>query len=209
MRRRFGAASMVGGLRRPWVPAWQGCSSGPEALCSGRLRYSVAGRESRGKLQRRPVRSVLAPQQLIGKEGNKLLERQVGEVVHSDEYLADYGARKDAWHFVVAAVRQLGAGAVARRSGLDRRTIQRAVRKHPDPTTPHRANQTRITIAAAAEARARLAELGEAPPDGALPALVRYLEVLNAALAAAICVTVRVGIDGRRVARMRAGPPRL
>ena len=70
--------------------------------------------------------------------------------------------------------------AVARRSGLDRRTIQRAVRKHPDPTTPHRANQTRITIAAAAEARERLAELGEAPPDGALPALVRYLEALNA-----------------------------
>lgn len=139
-----------------------------------------AGRESSGKLQRRPVRSVLALQQLIGKEGNKLLERQVGDVVHSDEYLADYGARKDAWHCVVDAVRQLGAGAVARRSGLDRRTIQRAVRKHPDPTTPHRANQTRITIAAAAEARERLAELGEAPPDGALPALVRYLEALNA-----------------------------
>jgi hypothetical protein len=103
-----------------------------------------AQRDTIGALKRRPVESTPTLQTLSGKEGNKLLERQSGEVTEVAEYRADYGARDDSWLIVVDAIRQLGPGAVARRSGLDRRTIQRAVRTYPDPTIPHPANRARI-----------------------------------------------------------------
>ena len=92
----------------------------------------------------RPVQSTPALQSLAGKEGNKLLERLSGEVTDPADYRADYGARDDSWSIVVDAIRLLDPGPVARRSGLDRRTIQRAVRKHPEPTTPHRTNRAKI-----------------------------------------------------------------
>jgi hypothetical protein len=136
-----------------------------------------ARRDSRGQLHRRPVQSTLTLQQLVGKEGNKLLERQTSEIADSDDYRADYGSRGETWPIVVAAVRVLGAAAVSRRSGLHRRTIERAVRGAEQATMPHRANQARIAAATAAEARDRLSRLGETPPSGTLPTLLRYLQL--------------------------------
>jgi predicted alpha/beta-hydrolase family hydrolase len=95
------------------------------------------------------------------------------------EYRADYGARDDSWSMVVAAARELGAGVIARRSGLDRRTSQRAIRRNPAPTTPHPANRARIADAAAAQAAIHLEALGQPPLGGTLSTLLadlRYSE---------------------------------
>jgi hypothetical protein len=136
-----------------------------------------ARRDTVGALTRRPIESTLALQTLSGKEGNKLLERLTGEVTDPTDYRADYGARAETWGLVVAAIRHLGAASVARRSGLHRRTIERTLRQGGDASTPHRANQARIAAAAAAEARDRLHRLGETPPSGTLPTLLRYLQI--------------------------------
>jgi hypothetical protein len=51
------------------------------------------------------------------------------------------------------------------------------VRGAEQATMPHRANQARIAAATAAEARDRLSRLGETPPSGTLPTLLRYLQL--------------------------------
>ena len=89
----------------------------------------VCDRETRGLLQRRPVRTTRQLVTLIGKESNHLEEAQVG-IYGRDEILNEYAdPDRDPWtHLVLPAIEILGAPVVAERAGLNRRTVNRAVR---------------------------------------------------------------------------------
>ena len=138
-----------------------------------------ASRRSAGLLQRRPIESTLDLQALTGKEGNHLLERLTGEITDPTDYQTDYGERGDRLQLTVRAVRALGPAPVAKRAGLDRRTLQRVVRTNR-PSVSHRRNQVKIAQAAAAEATERLQATGQAPANGTLAVLEQYLRSLNA-----------------------------
>ena len=58
-----------------------------------RVKQSTGDLHTVGPLKRRPVASMPTLQALIGKEGNKLPERESGEITNPDDYRSDYGAR--------------------------------------------------------------------------------------------------------------------
>jgi hypothetical protein len=99
-------------------------------------------------------------QGLTGKEGNKLLERLTGEVTDLSEYCVDYEARGDSWRLVLDGIDRLGVTAIARRSRVHRRTIERL----RTGTAPHRGTQARIVRAVADEAAERLGTSALAEP---------------------------------------------
>jgi DNA-binding phage protein len=73
--------------------------------------------ETKGLLTPRLVR--VAAVHLLGKEGNKLEEVAIGEVIEPDEVLVDAG--DDAWEcLVVPAARAMGIRRLARETGLAR-----------------------------------------------------------------------------------------
>jgi hypothetical protein len=137
-----------------------------------------ASRETTGLLCRRAVESTLSLQTLTGKEGNRLLERLSGEIVEADQYRADYGTRAGQWTAVVTVARYVGAGPVARRAGLDTRTVERAIRPER-PTMPHPRNRPRLAQAAAALAAERLRGANHPVPTGTFPTIVRLTELIS------------------------------
>ncbi len=91
-------------------------SAGPEgALC---------GRATRGLLRRVEVTSSNAT--FIGKESNRLEERESGLLHASEEHLVDYGRAIDDWEArVLPALRQMSVPLLVELSGLSRRALQR------------------------------------------------------------------------------------
>lgn len=89
----------------------------------------VCDRETRGLLQRRPVRTTRQLTTLIGKEANHLEEAQAG-IFGRDEILNEYvDPDRDPWtHLVLPAIEILGSSKVAEKAALNRRTVNRAVR---------------------------------------------------------------------------------
>lgn len=93
--------------------------------------------ESRGLLGRRPVLAAPVLTDLVGKEGNRVLERLTGEVTDVADYRNAYGSRGDRWSLLVRPVlREMGSTDVARRTGLSRSAVERAIRP-ADASTPH------------------------------------------------------------------------
>ena len=117
---------------------------------------SPSGEHTVGLLRRRPVRGAPVLTDLIGKEGNRLIERLSGEVTDPDEYRTGYGERQDRWQaLVVPVLRKIGAAEVAARSDQSRRAVERAIRRE-DPTVPHRSSQAEYVRVAADWAAERL-----------------------------------------------------
>lgn len=129
-----------------------------------------ADEETRGLLRRRPVQSAPVLTDLIGKEGNKLVERLTGEVEAPSEYRTDYGSRSDRWRFLAIPVlramqREIGSQELARRVRIHRRSLEKALRK-ADSSIPHPATRVRYLTAASTWIATKLAERGiSAGPD--------------------------------------------
>ncbi len=125
---------------RDVIEAW---ATNPELKSLG-PDGQVCGRETKGLLQRRPVRTTQPLVTMIGKESNHLEEAQAG-MMGRDEILNEYpDPERDPWQqLVLPAIERLGAPIVAGRAGVDRRTVQRALRG-----TMPRPNSRRRIVAA-------------------------------------------------------------
>ena len=106
------------------------------------------GKESRGRsgrgvvglLKTRPVHA-FPVRRLIGKEGNKLEERELGLLDQSDEVQVEY-VDPNAWrHPLKLLVKERGVGGAARDLGVDRGTVRRWIALK---ATPHRRYVGRI-----------------------------------------------------------------
>ncbi|MFH1329807.1 MAG: hypothetical protein ABIJ48_04020 [Actinomycetota bacterium] len=96
-----------------------------------------------GLLGRRPIESAPALTDLIGKEGNRLIERLTGEITQPADYRTDYGVRADRWQqLALPVLRELGAAKVAEATGKGRSAVFEAIsgRSHPagQRQTPYR-----------------------------------------------------------------------
>ncbi len=104
-------------------------------------------RETRGLLRRGSIQILGSPRH-IGKEGNRLEGRILGEVIDEGEFQNDYGDRE--WDDFVTIVRPaLGtfpAARLAEMCGLDRTTVKR-IRSGRSPGSPD--SRARLTEAAA------------------------------------------------------------
>jgi hypothetical protein len=126
---------------------------------------------TRGLLLRRPVVSSPYDTELIGKESNRLEERQTGEVTDPDDYLNTYGRRGSTWPLVLEILRELGAPEVARRTGISRSAAY-AVLRGAQPHGDHARTYEALAVAYAVR---RLDTWGTDAPAGAAPTLARYL----------------------------------
>jgi hypothetical protein len=132
--------------------------------------------EATGLLRRRSMLSAPVLTDLVGKEGNKLIERLTGEVTDADEYRVGYGSRADRWStLVVPVLREMGAPEVARRTTRSRRAIERAIRLN-HPTTPHPSTRAALSRAAGEWAAERLGFTPPAGPHASLGFLYSLLE---------------------------------
>jgi hypothetical protein len=61
----------------------------------------------------------------IGKESNKLEEREIGFVHELDDALTEYGTRMDPWEDILGVLRRLPVRQLMSVSGLSKRAIQR------------------------------------------------------------------------------------
>jgi hypothetical protein len=117
---------------------------------------------TRGLLRRRPVRSSPARTHLIGKEGNKLLERVSGVLSDAADYRSDFGTRADTWETLVLPVlRRMGAREVAARTHPTwRRSVERSMATGSRPKSASR--RAAIESVAVDFAREQLGELAGA-----------------------------------------------
>jgi hypothetical protein len=134
---------------------------------------SPATGTTQGQLRRRPIVSAPVLTELTGKEANHLADRSLDDSPGRGR--ASYGRRAGQWrHLEAPVLRLLGPTEITRRTGLDRRTIQRAL--HPDGATPHPRNRRRLRATATEYARALLAAAAQPVPsdgDAALYAVTR------------------------------------
>jgi hypothetical protein len=132
---------------------------------------------ARGLLRRRPIESTPAVTSLAGKEGNRLLERAIGQLQGDDPstYRAQYGARADLWSELIApATRRLGVAAVAKSAGLHRRSVERAL---SGVSRPREGILLRWVAAIARIARAELTARGMAAPEDQLAAVQAFIDL--------------------------------
>ena len=137
-----------------------------------------ADEETRGLLRRRSIVSAPVLTDLIGKEGNKIIERLTGQVEDLGEYRADYGARADRWRFLAVPVlrtmqREIGSVELAKRTGVNRRSVERSLRRDA-PVIPHASTRIRYLQAALGWIAPRLLDGGMAPGRDAYGALWCY-----------------------------------
>jgi hypothetical protein len=129
-------------------------------------------RNSDGLLRRRPVS--MSTLSLIGKESNKLEEREAGLIGCLDDVLSTYDGGRDTWaELVRPALADLPTSVLTERSGLDPRTIQRI---RTGKTTPHSRNQAALALIASDLVAERLAEVGIAASGEPLTRLALYLD---------------------------------
>jgi predicted nucleic acid-binding Zn ribbon protein len=122
------------------IEAW---ATNPELKSLGPDGQPCA-RDTRGLLQRRPVKTTHPQVTFIGKESNHLEEAQAG-IMGRDEILNEYpDPERDPWQqLVLPAIDLLGASVVAQRAGVDRRTVERALQG----TRPRLQSRTRVLAA--------------------------------------------------------------
>lgn len=140
---------------------------------------SPAGARTTGLLRRRAIRSSPALTRLSGKEGNKLLQRAIGETTEPSDYRTEFGEREDPWNaLVVPTLKRMGAVEVVNWTHVTwRRSIERILR---DGHRPKSALRERTFVAVALGfARDRL---GDASREDGLAALADYLALPELAL---------------------------
>jgi hypothetical protein len=119
----------------------------PEAKALGPDGEPVTSRTV-GLLKRRAVRAV-QPVQFIGKESNDLDARSSG--VADDEHITTYNPADEDWHqLVVPTLAAIDTTEIAAATGVDLRTVQRAIARH---CTPRPEARWRLIEVATAHAR--------------------------------------------------------
>jgi hypothetical protein len=66
--------------------------------------------------------------ELIGKEGNKIEERQTGEVTEPADYRNHYGRRTSTWLLAISVLREIGAPEIAWQSAISRSAVYEVLR---------------------------------------------------------------------------------
>jgi hypothetical protein len=117
----------------------------------------------------------------VGKEGNRIEDREVGLVIDVEAYEVHYEYReRDVWvKLVVPALRTIPRSELVEACELDRGTVRRALAEH-EPTRPHASNEARLTAIAAAYAHSSLVDHGVTPTGNLESDLYRYLEIIDA-----------------------------
>jgi hypothetical protein len=132
-----------------------------------------AAADTTGLLGRRSVAGSPEMTDLVGKEGNQLAERLLGEAVEPGEYNNMYGARRERWRTLVLPVlRELDIKELSDRTGVARSTLYRAL----SSSVPHGENRARYIEIAVGHARSRLSDWDISPPHDPAPLLWRYLK---------------------------------
>ena len=129
-----------------------------------------AGPTSRGLLQRRPITSSPTETELIGKEGNKLIERASGETTDPADYRNTYGTRVDRWQVVVEVLREMGVPAIVERTGYSRSAVYATL----NGATPHGTHAQVYTDLAVEYVSSRILAWGITPARGSVQLLVQY-----------------------------------
>jgi len=128
----------------------------------------------RGLMRRRPVHSIPAQTLLTGKEGNKLVERELGLEDDPRSYRTDYGLRQDPWErLVVPVLRRMGVAALLDRGLGSASALRRAIF---DGARPLAGRELLLVQAAVGFARESLLRLGFAPSSDPHRTLASYLE---------------------------------
>jgi hypothetical protein len=128
--------------------------------------------ETHGLLLRRPTTSSQAETELIGKEANKLEERQTGEVTDPADYRNTYGRRGSAWPMIVAVLQEIGAPETSRRTGLSRSSVYAVLHHQAQPLAAHAHEYETLALRFASE---RVQGWGLEPPTQPVALLNRYL----------------------------------
>jgi hypothetical protein len=133
--------------------------------------YRASG-ETQGLLLRRPVISSPLETELIGKEANKIEERQTGEVTDPADYRNTYGRRGSAWPMVIAILQEIGAPETTRQTGLSRSSVYGVLHHQARPLTAHAHEYETLALRFASE---RLQGWGLEPPSEPVALLNRYV----------------------------------
>ena len=116
---------------------------------------SQAGSSIAGQLSRRPIRSGQEITILIGKEGNRLLERVTGEITDTADYRATYAdPDRNQWlRLVLPILREIrdiaGTKYVAERVGLSDRQVRNWLAERDEPhagPTQNRQRAERLAV---------------------------------------------------------------
>ncbi len=123
-----------------------------------------------GLLPRRSVRSAPVLTALIGKEGNRLLERATGEISDPNDYRSIYSHGDIVWqHLVLPVLRamraDLGGRALAGRLGVTNRQLRNWLNRPSCISKPAPQNYGRALEAAAQWSGATLAQHGRDVPN--------------------------------------------
>jgi len=142
-------------------------SLGPDGL--------PCGRKTRGLLRRRSVITTTALVALIGKESNKLEDREADTVHDVDEVLTEYrDPRRDPWRTLILPVlKDTPTSELNTRTNMPRRTLQSVKARGSYPQPDHRAA---LAAVAALEARRALRRWQIEPPLDDLACCAAYLE---------------------------------
>ena len=132
-------------------------------------------------MRRRPITSAPALTALIGKEGNRLLERATGEIDDCDQYRNLY--RDQAAHrwtelvlpVLVRMLDALGTGQISRDIGVADRTIRNWVYAGDIPHAGGTQNRQRVERYVHDWARGQLQAAGRPVPSDPSAALYAYL----------------------------------
>jgi hypothetical protein len=131
---------------------------------------------TQGLLRRRPIEGAWPPK-LIGKEGNKLAERQTGVITDPAQYRTEYAAPSaDPWHILVVPV----LAELQRETGIDlrhhvdlsARELQRIVNGE---VVPHRRTRRALVSLAAQAAGERLSATRHPVPRDPMACLYAYV----------------------------------
>lgn len=130
--------------------------------------------DTHGQLRRRSITSAPVLTTLIGKEGNKLLERATGQVVDRHDFETDYGLRNDRWgSLVLPVLKTIGAAHVIKETEIARTSVFALLAGQRRPR--HEAAVTYEQVALA-HATAELDRWGLPAPDDPRALLWIYLD---------------------------------
>ncbi len=139
-----------------------------------------AGPTTAGRLRRRPVRSAPALTAHIGKEGNRLLERAIGEINDPSDYRTTYqDPEADQWQHLVLPVLQairnaLGTKHIADRIGVTDRQVRNWLAGHDRPHGAASGNRQRAERLASDWASQKLRAAGQRVPADPYATLYAY-----------------------------------
>ena len=221
--RRTGTRMQVTGADPTQEPAWSEAlavgafpvRSLGQVLATYRMRPehksldpdgTAAGGRTEGQLLPRPVQGTSTRTLLVGKEGNKLLERLTGELTDPADYRTTYGdPDRTLWHeLVVPVLQEIGVAELAQRLDLSQRRINDWLRGHSEPHAGRTSHRQKAIGIAAAYAADRLKEWGCELPVDPGATLHAYLLQRQEHVSVAVCAGCRQPIDEGRQYRLFA-----